>query len=70
MKKKTKSTSDKDDFLKKIERLYQNYGMDTSSMDEEEFIRLKSLYQKRGQDIDQDLASSEKYKDRFADDLV
>ncbi len=59
-----------DEFFKKIEKLYQNYGMDTSNMDEDELLRLKDLYQKRGRSIDADIAASEKYKDRFIDDLV
>lgn len=67
MKKETKS---KDDFIKKIEKLYQNYGIDTSNMDEDEFERLRSSYKTPGKNIDVDLENSEKYKNQFEDDIV
>lgn len=67
---KKKETKDKDDFIKKIEKLYQNYGIDTSNMDEDEFERLRSSYQSRGKNIDLDLEKSEKYKNQFENDIV
>lgn len=68
--KKKKNQPEKDAITKKIEKLYQNYGIDVSEMDDEEFERLRSSYRNRGKDIDKDLESSEKFKDRFIDDIV
>lgn len=67
---KKKESKNKDEFIRKIERLYQNYGIDTSNMDEDEFERLRSSYQARGKNIDHDLEKSEKYKNQFEDDIV
>ncbi len=65
---KKKNSPEKDEFFKKLEKLYQNYGIDTSNMDEEEWERLKQQY--RGKNLDADLKESEKYKDQFLDDIV
>lgn len=60
---------EKSPYLRKIEQLYQNYGIDTSNMDEEEFTRLINMY-KNGRDLDADLRESEKHKDKFSEDLI
>ena len=65
-----KDTKEKDPLIKKIERLYHNYGLDTTNMADEEFERILKLYKKKGKDIDGDLRASEQYKDRFANDIV
>lgn len=67
---KKKENKNKDEFIKKIEKLYQNYGIDTSNMDEDEFERLRASYQVHGKNIDNDLEKSEKYKNQFEDDIV
>lgn len=61
---------DKDKLIEKIKELYQNYGIDTSDMDDDELARLKDLYKKKGKDIDLDLENSKKFRERFADDIV
>lgn len=68
--KKKKSVTEKDAVIKKLEKMYQNYGIDISEMDEEEFERLRHSYQERSQDLEQDLEKSEQFKDRFVDDIV
>jgi len=61
---------DRDNLSKKIEKMYRNYGIDTSDMTEDEFSRMKKLYLDGGKSIDKDLKDSEQYKERFADDIV
>lgn len=65
---KKKKNFEKDEIIRKLEKMYQNYGIDTSNMDEEEWERLKKQYQKK--DLDSDLKKSEEYKDKFLDDIV
>lgn len=63
-------TKDKDAFLKKLEKMYHNYGIDTSNMAEDEFDRLRELYSQKGKSIDDDLLASEKYIERFEGDIL
>jgi hypothetical protein len=65
-----KKKTGRDAFVKKIEKLYQNYGIDISEMDEDELERLRNSYEHPGKDIDQDLKKSEQFKDKFIDDIV
>lgn len=66
----TERDREKDALTKKIEKLYHNYGIDTSNMSEEELGRLKARYSRPDEDINKDLRASEKFKDRFANDIV
>lgn len=61
---------EKDALTKKIEKLFQNYGLDTTNMSDDEFERLKRFYKKNRKNIEQDLQTSEQYKDKFSDDIV
>lgn len=54
----------------KIERLYTNYGIDTSTMGEEEFDRLVEEYSRKPENLEADLQKSEEYKDKFSEDLI
>lgn len=65
-----KPQKDKSEIWKKIEQLYQNYGIDTSSMTEEEFQRLAEMYSKNGVDLDADIQNSERHKDKFSEDVI
>lgn len=65
---KKKISEDKDEIIKKLERLYQNYGIDTSNMDDIEWERLRKQY--KNKDLDFDLKESEKYREKFSEDLV
>jgi hypothetical protein len=65
-----KHYQEKDALSKKIEKMYQNYGLDTSNMTDDEFERMKSQYINNGKNIDVDLKESEKFKERFANDIV
>jgi hypothetical protein len=65
-----KRKRERNNFCKKLEELYHNYGIDTSNMDEEEFQSIYDLYNTTGRDIDQDLRESEKHKDKFAEDII
>ncbi len=65
---KKKNLLENDEIIKKLEKMYQNYWIDTSNMDEEEWERLRKQYLKK--DLDSDLKKSEKYKDQFSEDIV
>ena len=56
--------------FKKIEKMYENYGMDITNMSEEEFERLIETYLNQHHNIDEDLKKSEKYKNVFSDDII
>jgi hypothetical protein len=60
----------KESIFKKIEKMYENYGMDISNMSEEEFDRLIEMYSGPNHDIDVDLKKSEKFKNVFSDDVI
>jgi hypothetical protein len=68
--KNTKPEKERSEFSKKLERLYENYGIDTSSMEDDEFERLGKAYISSGKNIDDDLKESEKYRGKFSDDIV
>ena len=65
-----KQKEERDPLSKKIEKMYHNYGIDTSDMSDEEFQRMKDQYLAKKQNLDHDLRESEKFKERFADDIV
>jgi len=65
-----KAPQEKSGLAKKIESMYQNYGIDTSNMSDEEFDRICDLYRRQKEDIDADLKKSEEFKERFEDDIV
>lgn len=56
--------------LKKIKRLYENYGIDTSDMAEDELDRLFEQYQSPEKNLDEDLKNSEKFSSMFEDDII
>jgi hypothetical protein len=68
--KKEKKREEFGPIVKKIVKMYENYGIDISDMAEEEFERIKNLYTETGADLDADLKKSAKYKDIFADDIM
>jgi hypothetical protein len=71
MAKRKEKKEETDPVIRKITKMYENYGMDISNMSEEEFERIKQLYRNTNKaDLDADLKKSEKFKDRFADDIM
>ena len=64
------SDSKPDTLTRKIMKLYKNYGLDVSNMSDEEIIRIKEEYKKQNSNIDKDLKESEKYSDRFVDNIL
>lgn len=62
---------DKDALSKKIEKLYRNYGIDISEIEEDELERLKEAYSNGKSSIDNDLKNSEQHRDKFIEvDLI
>jgi hypothetical protein len=59
-----------DTLTKKILKLYKNYGLDVSSISDEEIERIKPSYKKKGNNIDSDLKKSEDYIDEFAGNII
>lgn len=58
--------------IKKIKKMYQNYGINTSDMDEEELLRLYKDYtsSSKDKDLDADLKKSERYSNVFGEDEI
>jgi hypothetical protein len=69
MQKKYKKTKE-DILIKKIKKLYANYGINTDDMDEEELFRICDQYISKNKNIDEDIQKSETYKDKFSDDEI
>lgn len=69
MQKKSKKTKE-DILIKKIKKLYANYGINTDDMDEEELFRICDQYISKNKNIDEDIQKSETYKDKFSDDEI
>jgi len=65
-----KKIKHKDSITKKIQKMYSNYGMDTSGMSDDEFQRIREMYLSLKKDIDSDLKNSEKFKDVFSEDIL
>lgn len=59
-----------DNITKKIIKIYQNYGIDVSSMSDDEFERIRKMYEKLGADIDKDLNNSEQHSSKFVENIL
>lgn len=67
---KEENLLENDPIVKKIIKIYENYGMDISNMSEEEFERLRSKYVGNKAQLNQDVKNSEKYRGKFTDDVL
>lgn len=56
--------------IKKIKKMYENYGINTADMSEQELDRLYKSYKKLGGDIDKDLKDSERFSSVFEEDII
>lgn len=67
-----KNGEKKDDITKKIIKIYQNYGIDIADMSDEEFDRIKKSYinPENELNLDVDLEKSEKYIEKFKEDII
>lgn len=65
-----KKTTKIDPDIKKIKKLYENYGINTTDMSEEEFERLVQQYRAQGKSLEKDLKESEKYSSIFGDEDI
>lgn len=62
---------EKDALSKKLEKLYRNYGIDISEIEEDELERLKEAYSSGKNSIENDLRDSEQHRDKFVEmDLI
>lgn len=64
------SESKPDILTKKILKMYKNYGLDVSNMSDEEISRIREKYEKVGSSIDKDLKESERFSDKFSDNIL
>jgi hypothetical protein len=67
---KDKKKSKFDIELKKIRKIYENYGIDTSDMSEEELDRIYHQYKKTNRSIENDVRESERYSAVFDEDDI
>lgn len=54
----------------KIKRLYNNYGIDISDMEEEEYTRIINSYSNNRKKLEEDLGKSEEIKGMFTEDDI
>ena len=64
--KKQKEISDK--VIKKVNKIYQNYGIDPEGLDEGDINRVYKYYANNPAQLDKDFLSSEKNPNRFGED--
>jgi hypothetical protein len=64
------SESKPDALTKKIIKIYKNYGLDVSNMSDEEISRIRGKYESSESNIDDDLKKSERYSERFSDNIL
>lgn len=58
-------------YVKKIRKLYENYGINTSDMSDDELDRLYHQYKEKKGELEKDLKESEKWAKVFKDqDLI
>lgn len=56
--------------IKKIKKIYENYGIDTSDMSEEELDRIYHEYKRNGRSIEGDVKESDKYSSILNEDDI
>lgn len=56
--------------IKKIKKIYENYGINTNDMSEDELNRLYRQYVSTGKNLDEDLKESEKFSSVFEEDII
>ena len=56
--------------IERIKIIYDNYGIDISTMDEDELKRIAETYSLNIDKLEQDIAESEKHKDKFLEDII
>lgn len=56
--------------IRKIKKIYENYGINTTDMSEEELDRLYQQYMSSGKSLDDDLKESEKFSSLFEEDII
>lgn len=65
------SKQNKVDILKaQIDKLYSNYGIDITDMNEEEYLRIINSYENDSKKLAKDVRESEKFKDQFSDEDI
>jgi 3-dehydroquinate synthetase len=52
----------------KIKKLYNNYGMDTENMEEDEISRLIDYYENNKNNLEKDISKSLTNKETFSED--
>lgn len=56
--------------IKKIKKMYENYGINTGDMSEDELDRLYQQYLSSDKNLDNDLKESEKFSNIFDEDII
>lgn len=67
---KPKKDPKQETYIKKIKKMYQNYGINTANMAEDELDRLYEKYRDEPKALEKDLKDSEKFSIVFADDII
>ena len=67
-KKEAIKESEVDLIKKKLDKMYENYGIDSSGMDDGDLSRVVRYYFENKEELDSDYEESKRYSGRFDDD--
>ena len=66
--KKTKTEIEEDAVKKKVNKMYENYGIDPTSSDDNDLSRVYRHYKDNPKQLDMDYNKSKKHADSFSDE--
>jgi uncharacterized protein YpuA (DUF1002 family) len=68
--KKTKTDQAEEALRKKVDQMYENYGIDPHGSDEEDLTRVYRHYRDNPEQLEDDLKKSKEYSDQFLDEDI
>lgn len=66
--KKTQKELEEEAVKKRVNKMYENYGIDPTSSDENDLARVYRHYKANPEELDADYHKSKKHADTFADE--
>ena len=67
-KNKTKIDLEEEAIRKKVDKMYENYGIDPSNSDDSDLTRVYRHYKSNPKQLDVDYEKSKKHADQFSDE--
>ncbi len=66
--KKTKSELEDEAVRKKVDKMYENYGIDPHGTDDTDLTRVYGFYKANREQLERDYKKSKKHADQFSDE--